>query len=411
MGGKELTLGPLLDPSRMLNLTDMDGSSILPVNLDDPEIAQQAQSEGSENTVSSQSWENLLVDTIAIVSNNVAEELGGTMRALNIYTYDVRTATEVAEEMAAMTNMPVNATRSDGVYRHVFGAVLQASGLRDLFFPVLLGGLVIFGTMLGSVADREKEIYTFSALGLAPPHVTGLFFAEALVYSVIGGMGGYLFAQGVLALLTWLAQFGLITVPQINYSSTNAIMTIFIVMLTVLVSAVFPAIKASRSANPGVMRNWRLPQPKGDELDITFPFTVSEYDITGVVSFLKEHFDAYKDTGMGSFMSRDTDFFSPEKGSVGLRSRLALAPFDLGVTQDFRLYSAPSQIPGIDEVRIQITRLSGQPKDWARLNKVLMDDLRKQFLIWRSLPRETMESYRMRTLQELGREQEATATA
>ncbi|MGF1449069.1 MAG: ABC transporter permease [Opitutales bacterium] len=404
IGGRALTLGPLLDPVKMLNLTDMDGSSILPVDLDDPELAaQQNQGGDAETTAASQSWEPLLVDSIAIVSNTVAWELGGDMRALHIYTEDARTAMEIGEELASMLNVPVNATRNDGVYRHVPGAVLQASGLRDLFFPVLLGGLVIFGTMLGSVADREKEIYTFSALGLAPPHVTGLFFAEALVYSVIGGMGGYLFAQGVLAILTELAALGLITVPEINYSSTNAIFTIFIVMLTVLISAVFPALKASRSANPGVMRNWRLPQPSGDELDITFPFTVSEYDITGVVSFLKEHFDAYRDTGMGSFMSRETAFFSPDKGSVGLRSRLALAPFDLGVTQDFRLYSAPSPIPGIDEVKIQITRLSGQPKDWARLNKVLMDDLRKQFLIWRSIPRETMETYRMRTLQEINR--------
>ncbi len=414
IGGKALTLGPLLDPVKMLNITDMDGSSILPVDLDDPELAQQQQQGGdSETTAASQSWEPLLVDSIAIVSNNIARALGGDMRALHIYTEDARTAIEIGEELASMLNMPVNATRTDGVYRHVPGAVLQASGLRDLFFPVLLGGLVIFGTMLGSVADREKEIYTFSALGLAPPHVTGLFFAEALVYSVIGGMGGYLFAQGVLAVLTELAALGLITVPEINYSSTNAIFTIFIVMLTVLVSAVFPALKASRSANPGVMRNWRLPQPNGDRLDITFPFTVSEYDITGVVSFLKEHFDAYRDTGMGSFMSRETEFFSPDKGSVGLHSRLALAPFDLGVTQDFRLYSAPSPIPGIDEVKIQITRLSGQPKDWARLNKVLMDDLRKQFLIWRSIPRETMETYRMRTLQEINRleEQEAAVPA
>jgi hypothetical protein len=67
-----------------------------------------------------------------------------------------------------MAPLPIAATRQDGVYRHVLGNVMQASGVRDLFFPLLLGGLVIFGTMLGSVADREREIYTFSALGLAP---------------------------------------------------------------------------------------------------------------------------------------------------------------------------------------------------------------------------------------------------
>ena len=85
---------------------------------------------------------------------------------------------------------------------------------------------------------------------------------------------------------------------------------------------------------------------------------------------------------------------------------VALAPFDLGVTQSFALRSSPSEIPGIDEVNIKLTRLSGQPKDWQRLNKVMLDDLRRQFLIWRSLPAETMEIYRERTLVEMGRKKE-----
>jgi hypothetical protein len=53
-------------------------------------------------------------------------------------------------------------------------------------------------------------------------------------------------------------------------------------------------------------------------------------------------------------------------------------------------------------VRIGIRRTSGQPKDWQRLNKVFLDDLRQQFLIWRSLPHETMELYREKTLVHFG---------
>ncbi|MBC7980148.1 MAG: ABC transporter permease, partial [Armatimonadetes bacterium] len=264
---------------------------------------------------------------------------------------------------------------------------------------IVLGGLVVFGTMLGSVADREKEIYTFSALGLAPPHVASLFFAEALVFSVIGGLGGYLTAQAILEGLKLLASHGLATVPEINYSSTNAIVTILIVMATVMVSAIYPAIKASRSANPGVMRTWRMPAPVGNVCEIVFPFTVSAYDITGVVSFLKEHFENFQDTSLGIFLARDVRLITSENGAPGVACHLAIAPFDLGVTQRFQLRSGPSEIPGIDEVLITLERISGQPKDWQRLNKQLLDDLRKQFLIWRSLPAEVMETYRQRTLQ------------
>ncbi|MBQ9366818.1 MAG: ABC transporter permease, partial [Victivallales bacterium] len=252
--------------------------------------------------------------------------------------------------------------------------------------------------MLGSVADRKKEIYTFSALGLAPKHVATLFFAESMVYALIGGLGGYLLAQGTLKLLGIASEYGLVRVPEMNMSSTNTIVTILIVMATVLISSIYPAIKASKSANPGLMRIWRPPEPKGDVLDLVFPFTVSQYDITGVVAFLQEHFGNHTDTGLGRFMTSEVALVKDSDG-LGLNAGLALAPFDLGVSQKFALRSTPSEIPGIDEVRVILKRVSGQPKDWQRLNKVFLDDLRQQFLIWRSIPRETMEHYRQITLQ------------
>jgi len=121
-----------------------------------------------------------------------------------------------------------------------------------------------------------------------------------------------------------------------------------------------------------------------------------------VVSFIKEHFDNYSDTGLGHFMARDAKLVKDENGMLGIDARLALAPFDLGVGQMFSLRTSPSEIGGIDEVRIGIRRTSGQPKDWQRLNKVFLDDLRQQFLIWRSLPHETMELYREKTLVHFG---------
>jgi len=192
-------------------------------------------------------------------------------------------------------------------------------------------------------------------------------------------------------------------VPEVNYSSTNVTATLLVVMLTVLASAAYPAVKASRSANPGIMRTWRLPRAKGDLLDIILPFTVSDYDIAGVVSFLKEHFDNFSDTGRGIFMARDSKLVGGKGSEVGLEAKLSLAPFDLGVSQSFRMTSAPSEVPGISEVGICIKRMSGQPRDWERLNNVLMDDLRKQFLLWRSLPNEKTEEYRHTTLAVLGK--------
>jgi len=398
--GQRLTVGPLVNASAFGAMRDMDASSIIPVDYAQMQGTQAATEQSPEDMLTDQgTWANLPTDSVVITSEENTRRAGGKPTVVTFYTADAQQASIIAEDLARMLDKrPILATRLDGVYRHIQGTVVAASGVGDLLFPILLGGLVIFGTMLGSVADREKEIYTFSALGLAPPHVASLFFAEALVYSVIGGMGGYLIAQGSMKVLSVLASYGLLQVPEMNYSSTNAIVTILIVMVTVLVSAIFPAIKASRSANPGLLRSWRPPAPDGDIYDIVFPFTVSEYDLTGVVSFLREHFNNFSDTGLGAFMAKNPKLIKYEDGNLGLSSHLALAPFDLGVTQQFELRSAPSEIKGIDEVKIRLVRKSGQPKDWVRLNKALFNDLRTQFLLWRSLPRETMEMYRQETL-------------
>ena len=164
--------------------------------------------------VDSQSWQTVGADACLIMAADRVRGLAGLLRAVTVYTDDPALSQRLAEETAKILPLPVAGTLADGVYKHVLGAKLSASGLKDLFFPILLGGLVIFGTMLGSVADREKEIYTFSALGLAPTHVAGLFFAEAMVYSVIGGLGGYLLAQATTKVLSFLAVYGLVRVPE-----------------------------------------------------------------------------------------------------------------------------------------------------------------------------------------------------
>ena len=393
--GRKLEVGRLLEASDMLSIADMDGSSILPVDLASYEF----DDEGGGNPTNVASFRNLSAESVAIISEDFAYEIGGFRRIAHIYTESAAQAALIADDLTKALQTPISVTLPDGGYRQIFGTVIAASGIRELLLPIILGGMVIFGTMLGSVADREKEIYTFSALGLAPPHVASLFFAEALVFSIIGGLGGYLFSQILNKGFAWLAQQGLMRMPEMNFSSFNAVITLVIVMLVVLASSIYPAIKASRSANPGVMRKWKLPAPQGDLLEMLFPFTVSVYDITGVVSFLKEHYDNCTDAGLGDFITMESGLLKSEDGNYGLRAKVALAPFDLGVTQEFELTSHPSELPGVDEVKIRIQRLSGQPKDWARLNKNLVNDLRKQFLIWRSLPRETMEDYRQRTLQ------------
>ena len=133
--------------------------------------------------------------------------MGGTIRSVSVYPLPQKVAAirDMADTVTRITQLPTYVGDQGGVHRLVFTSLAKASGWRDLLVPVVLGGLIIFATMLGSVSDREREIYTFSSLGLAPPHVASLFFAEASMYAVIGGMGGYLLGQVVARGLAWMS--------------------------------------------------------------------------------------------------------------------------------------------------------------------------------------------------------------
>jgi len=173
-------------------------------------------------------------------------------------------------------------------------------------------------------------------------------------------------------------------------------------MSTVVLSTIYPAVKASRSANPGIQRTWKIAEPKGNLHDLLFPFTVSEYDFTGVVSFLEEHFNNLRDASVGGFATEDCQVVRQAGNNMlGLQAHVALAPFDLGIEQDISILSRPSDVEGIDEVRVGMRRTSGAYGDWRRANRVFINELRKQFLLWRALDPSIIEQYRERTLARL----------
>ncbi|MCC7204347.1 MAG: hypothetical protein IT441_04660 [Phycisphaeraceae bacterium] len=411
--GKRLSFAGAIDIAAMQRLRHLDGRSILPVDFVafEAERASGAQQAAQTDDRIQRDFQRLSPNQVAITSARQVRLLGGNLHVVPLYPRGPLDAAERGNALAQLTSVPVWTRTEQGVYRLFFTTLTEVSGGMALVVPILLGGLIIFGTMLGSITDREKEIYTFSALGLGPAHVGFLFFAEAAVYAVIGGMGGQLLAQAVAQAAAGLAKLGWIQTPSINFSSTNSMFAIGVVMATVMVSAIYPAVRASRSANPGLARAWKMPPPRDDLIRMKFPFTVSSYDITGVVSFLAEHFRQHDDAGLGIFATTATRILQVgDEKHLTLEAELALAPFDLGVTEVFRLTATPSEIPGVDEVTIAAERRSGARPDWYRANRVFVQDLRRQFLLWRTLSNEAIEGYRRQTLEELGRQSEPAAS-
>jgi hypothetical protein len=214
-------------------------------------------------------------------------------------------------------------------------------------------------------------------------------------------------------------------------------------MLTVLLSTLYPAYAASKLANPDADRK-NLGEPVGDLWRLQFPFTVSGLQSLGMAAFLADFFETHTDTSVGKFYTDKVHFEAlplreavellnegvteplhagihapkqdeiideleaapksalidlgqiaadPQTEVYRLSMRTWLAPFDMGVSQDTDIILLPSQEPGLYELQLRLARLSGEISAWKRVNKGFMTELRKQLLVWRTLPSEAQREF------------------
>ncbi|MBU2495506.1 MAG: M28 family peptidase [Candidatus Omnitrophica bacterium] len=275
------------------------------------------------------------------------------------------------------------------------------SGIGNLFIPILIASLIVLNTMMGAVYERIREIGIYSSVGLAPSHIAALFFAEACVYSVLGAVAGYLLGQVVTKVLMVTGSLKGLT---LNYSSLSAVSSTIIVMVVVFLSTIFPARKASQMSVPDVTRRWVLPKPDGDIWFFDFPFTVGEREVLGLMTFLRDYFSSYSIEAVGSFYTADNRLFEetgPKGKSYATSCRVYLAPFDLGVSQQFKLLAFTAGEFGFYGIEVRMERESGEGSDWQRLNRRFLDSIRKQFLVWRTINKEIKEEYRQEGEKEL----------
>lgn len=283
---------------------------------------------------------------------------------------------------------------SDGVKLVSASNLSSIGGGANVVIPLAIGGLIIFNTMMGSIAERRREIHVYTSLGLAPFHVGALFVAEALTYGLIGSVFGYIIGQGVGTILLKLGWLGNVT---LNYSGSSAMLTLGLILLIVLLSALVPARLASKIAAPSIDRSWRVPAPEGDRIIAGLPFTINQTAAEGVVGYLAEYFEDHQEGSIGKFSAGKIEAFAGTgddgKPTRGLRTVIWLTPFDLGVRQHLLLLIHPGEFDEIYDVQVVLERLSGDDGSWWRMNRSFLTELRKQFLQWRSLSPQRMKEY------------------
>jgi len=400
IAGHELKVAGFFEDKDFGTLRELTGDPMTPV--DPAALAVTAGGAGgiadnsdAQSSAPETSYRFLSPQSVAVVPSWVVRELGGRLSSVMVRP-DNASGTEVsrvAEDFARRAAFTVYVSDGQTVRSINAAASFVPRDFGDVLIPMLIGGMIVFNTMLGAVSERSREIHVYTSVGLAPAHVGMLFLAEAAALGTIGVVAGYIFGQGFATVLSWTH---FLPDVALNYSSVSAIVTMGMVLGVVMLSALWPARAASRVAAPSLQRDWKLPKAVGDLLAVDLPFTVNETAARGVCAFVEEYLVSTSQSGTGHFTADHVKAFTEQttQGLVrGLVARIWLAPYDLGVIQAMRLSIHPTDQHGVFDVHVQMTREAGNPGAWQRLNRPFLIDVRKQFLLWRNVNADLMKQY------------------
>jgi hypothetical protein len=391
--GQDYRVIGILDQDKFKTITDLDQEPLTPVDFVQ---MQQLQRQGkTDNSSGFQQYLHLDPDVIFFIPYRTLVNLGGDLRsvAIGYGTDDKGVVNDLRTNLMKRFDMNLYASAEGKIDRFSSIGANSSKGFETVLIPILIAALIVLNTMLTSVYERTKEIHTFSSIGLSPGNIGTLFMAEALVFAILGAVAGYVLGQGVAQMVAWLApNSGL----SLNFSSISAVLSTLIIVAVVLLSTLYPANRAAQVATPAIQRSWSVPDPEGDTWNIRLPFAVTGDQARGVNGFLAEWFQSYEGYSVGDFITEaiyrekfDSDF--GEAFRIGCKAWLA--PFDLGVSQHIKLETVPTELEDVYDLRLTLTRVSGDVSNWKRVNRRFLNTLRKQFLIWRTLSPAERDKY------------------
>ncbi|GIV03016.1 MAG: hypothetical protein KatS3mg015_1846 [Fimbriimonadales bacterium] len=378
--GRSLTVIGLLDDDRLQAIRDLDNEGLMPADFAQSDLLAK---QGEAGPQQFRRFVRLKPEQSAVVPAQTLLEIGGRIRSLSVVFDEggysrVRSA---LEDLMPRTDLTLYASVEENgtpvIRKFSALAATEATGLHLTLIPVLIAIATVLNTMVASVLERRREIAILSAIGLSPKQVALLFRIEALVYGVIAVIGGYVCAQLLASALThfgWMEDFA------VNYSSLSALVATLIVAGVVLVSAWYPSRVAARIASPGEGEHWKLAVPEGDRIENRLPFTVTRQQASSLSEHLHAWFLAHQEYGIGTL---STEWVERTEG--GIKARIWLAPFDLGVYQTVEFLFPETDTPGIHAMILRVDRLSGDPQHWVTTNKRFLDAVRREFLLWRTM--------------------------
>lgn len=109
---------------------------------------------------------------------------------------------------------------------------------------ILIGGLVVLVTMMGSVKERTEEIGIFRAVGFRKSHIMRIILLEAAIISSVAGLIGYFLGLGATKVtFRFFTESQSLSIP-INLELAGG--AFIIAVIIGLLSSIYPALMAAR---------------------------------------------------------------------------------------------------------------------------------------------------------------------
>jgi len=323
-----------------------------------------------------------------IVPARILLKLGGRVASIAVKPNNVSEASSMAEEVFSRVSVHlVYYSTGDEIRMLSARLVYAVFGSQFQLVPSVLVLFSLLNMLLGSLYERRREMGIFSSVGLSPTHIAVQFVAEAVTYSTVGTIVGYLLS--LLAMNLFGPRLGI----SLDYSSMTVLLVVAVSMVTVMASSLYPALTAARLVTPSLERTWSpSTKPKGERWEIPLPFTVSsDEEANQLIGFLREFLKSHEVPDAEVFSARshrDEQIKDEERIMTSLHIDMNLAPYDMGVSQSVSLSLTRKLDQKVWNAIIVARKTSGLAEDWERLALRFIDTVRKQFLLWKSMPEE-----------------------
>jgi len=373
--GLNLRIVGIVNSSTLNNFIDLDGYLDTPVAPILPSIIL-GMIEGEPQYIST-SWSMVL-----ILPYRLVKDMGGYLASVSIVTKDYNDAKALADKIANIYSIPLYVATPYG--SNYYSPVISygSSGLSIALPLVAIGAASISAAILGSVKERGKELYVYSAVGLPPSGSAIIFITEAVIISILSIVPAYFL--GIITNSLLISNKLLPENFSLNATSIAVTVAIFSGIASTLLAMIYPIYLASKLITPSLERRWKIPtKPKGNVWDIPLPFSLTEErEVEAVYVFLEEFFKAHTSETPDPFIVRSVKTDIKNKVQELF---VSLMPLESGVYQKAIMSSKFYEDTGRYDFVLRLEKIEGAPDTWVVLNYGFVDAVRKQLLTWRLL--------------------------